>query len=113
MTKALFTHNAENELVVTLDGRWDRQHDLAVRKQVEQHLETGHSTVIKIIPGDDFIWDADFPAYLHGLSVRCAERDQTLDVSSMPQTVRQLYDLATAVPVIKLSRRMITAMFLL
>ena len=97
-SQVLFSQPQDCKLLITLIGQWGELRDSSVSEDVERHLCSSGASDIRVIPGENFTWDASFPAYLHALSRKCAERKQTLNVSALPPAICQLYELATAVP---------------
>ncbi len=82
---------------IELSGAWRSDNELpnfsAMRDALEQHAGTHW----RFVAADDFDWDSSCMTRLFLCARHCAERNIELDVSALPDGMRKLLEVATAV----------------
>ncbi|MTI14721.1 MlaE family ABC transporter permease [Sansalvadorimonas verongulae] len=81
-----------------LSGHWSGRVGTAERHALESAVEQAGSSTIQLLAGDEFTWEASFPAFIHGLIQDCFSHNQKIDCSAMPDSLQTLFTLAAAVP---------------
>ena len=100
MTKAQLSCQFEDRRTcqLVLSGRWTGELKSVERRELEEAINQAEQGKIQLIAGDDFAWESSFPALVHSLIQCCADNDQQLDCSGLPDSLQTLFHLATAVP---------------
>ena len=93
------TEEAGGGLVLRLSGDWTMREHLPSRAEVEQRLEATPS--LRRLTFDTSgigAWDTALLTFLVGVQTRCQERSIEIDAAGLPEGVRELLRLASAVP---------------
>jgi phospholipid/cholesterol/gamma-HCH transport system permease protein len=87
-------------LVVRLRGDWHLRHGLPSSQAVETQLDSAapKPTSLTFETSDLGEWDSGLLTFLNGVSDICQKRHLKADFASLPDGVRQLIELAEAVP---------------
>jgi phospholipid/cholesterol/gamma-HCH transport system permease protein len=95
------TTTEDGRTLVTFHGDWSLGADTAPGHDVLAPLESQPSSLV-LVPGSDFVWDSRFMSIIYRLagSGQQAGNERQIDLAAMPEGIRTLYGLATAVPAV-------------
>ncbi len=109
------TRPSDGTLMVRLSGSWKLRMGLASLESVRHQLDA-HPSIVRIAfeTGEIADWDSTLLTFVLRLFEECRKRDIEADRRDLPEGVRRLIDLATAVPEVDIavgdeSRRPIVA----
>lgn len=83
--------------VLELRGSWLGEGPLPTFDELRDRLDAASRQRWQLRPGDDFRWDSRFMARLFQCAQYCRESGIELDIEAMPEGVRRLLAVATAV----------------
>jgi phospholipid/cholesterol/gamma-HCH transport system permease protein len=95
---SLDTATEDGRTLVTFHGDWSLGAETAPSQDVLAPLESQLSPLV-LAPGSDFVWDSRFMSIIYRLAAQGANERQ-IDLAAMPEGIRTLYGLATAVPAV-------------
>jgi phospholipid/cholesterol/gamma-HCH transport system permease protein len=95
---SLDTTTEDGRTLVTFHGDWSLGAEAAPSQDLLAPLESQLSSLV-LAPGSDFVWDSRFMSIIYRLAGQGANERQ-IDLAAMPEGIRTLYGLATAVPAV-------------
>lgn len=94
-----FSQLAEDTLLVRLSGDWQLENELPSATGVSQQLESSQATRRLVFDTQGLTgWDSGLVNFLLNVLTECKSRGLEAEKGGLPEGVRRLLDLATAVP---------------
>ena len=95
----------EGELLVVLSGTWRLESSLPSAEEIEKQIDTPQVQRIAFRTGELKAWDSSLLTFLLKLGRLCEQRNIQMEREGLPEGVRRLIKLATAVPERKGTRK--------
>lgn len=97
-----FKNPDDSTLCIMLAGEWDLQERLPAISLVEEQLENPDKTRRVCFDSSDIVsWDSSLLIFIARVIKLCQSRKLDIDLAALPEGVRRLQKMATAVPAIE------------
>lgn len=94
-----FESPAEDTLVLVLSGQWKLGHDLPLAEEIQKQIESDPNLQRIRFDADDLAgWDSGLLTFLIKIKNACTNRKIILESDGLPEGVKRLLALASAVP---------------